>query len=220
MVKLNSEGTRHHLYSYTLVSNLPVGFFFSDGCTRSSHLAMKEHNPWCYWCSKIYFLFIVYSLIHCSLLKSSQLIPFFNLLFNYLSYKLLSISKSCWSVGILFYWVNAEKTLGFIQVVYWLIVCERQLMKTYWSNCYWHYLFTVLCFCTFIYTEQFSSSISLSLSFFFTAVFIKIGFLFLLFILIDWFYGWRKSLTFKPVNPSITEIIWLIWNIQTSVQST
>lgn len=47
-------------------------------------------------------------------------------------------------------------------------------------------------------------SLFLSL-FFFTAVFIKIGFIFLLFILIDWFYGWRKSLTFKPVNPSVTD---------------
>ena len=65
--------------------------FSPDGCRRSSHLAVKEYNPWCYWCSKIYFLFIVYSLIHSSLLKSSQLIPFFNLLFNYLSYELLSI---------------------------------------------------------------------------------------------------------------------------------
>lgn len=62
-------------------------------------------------------------------------------------------------------------------------------------------------------------SLSLPLFFFFIADFIKIGLLFLFFILIDWFYRWRKSLVFKPVNPSITEISWLIWGIWTIMQS-
>lgn len=90
--------------------------------------------------------------------------------------------------------------------------------KNYLGNSYWHYLFQFFIFALLFALNSFLhlALFSVSLPFFFSAVFIKIGFLFLLFILIDWFYGWRKSLTFKPVNPSVRKISWfdLIWNIR------
>lgn len=120
------------------------------------------------------------------------------------------------------------------------LVLLSQCRKNIWFfvliiNCLWkainenldNILALVIYSCLFLYFYLYWSflhpslflSLSLPLFFFFTALFIKIGFLFLFFILIDWFYGWRKSLAFKPVNPSITEISWLISSIWTIMQS-